>query len=108
MKKNLFEMGAKFEDGWSSDNKRRKEQESIKILEPSKHKLIIKKEKRRGKVVTIIEPFYISKENLKSLIKELKSKFGCGGTIKNNSIELQGKLSLELKEYLKKSSFNFK
>jgi len=101
-------MGAKFEDGWSSDNRVKNKKESIKILEPSKHKLIIKKEKRRGKVVTIIEPFYLSKENLKSLLKELKSKFGCGGTIKDNSIELQGKPSLELKEYLKKSNFNFK
>jgi len=67
MKKNLFEMGANFLNEWSSDNKEKpKKKISNQIKEPEKHKLHFAKEKRRGKVVTIVKPFYLSSNDLKS------------------------------------------
>jgi len=48
MKKNLFEMGAKFEDSWSSDNKKKAPKKKVlEIKEPSKHQLHFAKEKKR-------------------------------------------------------------
>jgi len=109
VKKNLFEMGAKFEDGWSSDNKQKpKKEDNYEILAPNKHNLIVQKEKRRGKSVTIIKEFFIKKDELKSLLKELKKILGCGGTIKNSSIEFQGDIANRVKEELIKRGFRFK
>jgi len=102
-------MGASWDDGWSSDNKQKvSKKEDNDIKEPSKHRLYISKEKRRGKVVTIVQPFYLSKNELQILLKDIKSSLGCGGTIKNNSLEFQGEVSQKLKEILKSKHFRFR
>jgi len=109
MKKNLFEMGASWDDEWSSDNKQTKSKKEInEIKEPSKHRLYISKEKRRGKIVTIVQPFYLADNELKALLKSIKSSLGCGGTIKKNSLEFQGEVSQKLKDTLNSKEFNFK
>jgi translation initiation factor 1 len=108
MKKNLFEMGAKFEDGWSSDNKSKPQALSKEIKEPTKHLLTFVNEKRRGKTVTIIKPFFLKTDALKSLLKELKKSLGSGGTIKENTLELQGEVSTKAKEFLTQKGFRFK
>lgn len=53
-------------------------------------KIVIKTVKRKfGKLMTIIEG--LDKEvDIKTLAKQLKSKLACGGTSKDNVIELQG------------------
>jgi len=108
MKKNLFEMGANFEDGWSSDNKSKPKKSKQEIKEPAKHQLHTAKEKRRGKVITVIKPFYLEPNELKKLLKELKSRLGSGGTIKDNTLELQGEVSLKAKGLLQAKGFRFK
>ncbi len=45
---------------------------------------------RGGKSVTIIEGLKMSAEESERLLKQLKSKLGTGGTLKNGSIEIQG------------------
>ena len=104
----MFEIGAKFEDGWSSDNKQKKKSKKIELKEPNKHQLYIAKEKRRGKVVTIVKPFFLEPKELKKLLKELKTSLGSGGTIKDNSLELQGEVSSKVKELLLEKGFRFK
>ncbi len=104
----MFEIGAKFEDGWSSDNKPKKKSKKIEIKDPNRHQLHITKEKRRGKVVTIIKPFFLEPNELKKLLKKLKTSLGSGGTIKNNSLELQGEVSQETKKLLLEKGFRFK
>ncbi len=101
-------MGAKFEDGWSSDNQAKPKKPKQETKEPSKHQLHTAKEKRRGKVVTIIKPFYLETNVLKKLLKELKSRLGSGGTIKANTLELQGEVAAKAKELLKAKGFRFK
>lgn len=68
-------------------------------------RITVKTEKRRfGKMITVISGF--DKEvNTKDLAKELKSNLACGGTIKNNRIELQGDHSKKIKEELIKLGF---
>ena len=109
MKKNLFEMGADFNDEWSSDNKEKaKKKVSTEVKEPEKHQLHFAKEKRRGKVVTIVKPFFLSANDLKALLKTLKKKLGTGGTVKDETLEFQGEVRESLKVQLEKLGYQIK
>ena len=109
MKENLFEMGASFDDNWSSDNRDKSiEKSTIEIKTPQKHQLYFSKEKRRGKVVTIVQPFSIETNELKAVLKILKKKLGTGGTIKENSLEFQGEVAENLKVQLEKLDYRFR
>ncbi len=109
MKKNLFEMGADFEEDWSSDNKDKpRKKTSTEIKTPEKHQLHFAKEKRRGKVVTIVKPFYLDKSDLQTLLKTLKKKLGTGGTVKDDSLEFQGDIPDMLKKHIEALDYRFK
>jgi translation initiation factor 1 len=109
MMKNLFEMGANFGDDWSSDNKDKpSKQTSTQIKEPAKHQLHFAKEKRRGKVVTIVKPFYLVKSDLQALLKTLKKKLGTGGTVKEDSLEFQGDIPEPVRKHLEALGYGFK
>ena len=103
----MFEMGAKFDDGWSLE---KDEQKKIKkeIKSPQKHQLNFAKEKRRGKTVTIVKPFFLEKKELQALLKTLKKRLGTGGTQKEQSLEFQGDVQESLKSALTKIGFRFK
>ena len=61
-------------------------------------------ERRFKKKTTVIEG--ISKDlKIKDILKELKHKLACGGTLKDNMIELQGDHKSKIKEILKKLGF---
>lgn len=109
MKENLFEMGANFEEGWSSDNKEKPSKKtSTEIRPPEKHQLHFTKEKRRGKVVTIVKPFYLDKASMQTLLKTLKKKLGTGGTLKDNTLEFQGDIPELLRTHLETLGYRFK
>jgi translation initiation factor 1 len=109
MKKNLFEMGASFDDDWTSDNKDKpKTKKSIEIKLPEKHQLYFSKEKRRGKIVTIVKPFYLTQKELKALLKIMKKKLGTGGTVKEDSLEFQGEVADKLRTQLETVNYRFK
>lgn len=108
-KENLFEMGANFGDEWSSDNKDKpSEKISTEIKPAEKHQLHFSKEKRRGKVVTIVKPFYLDKTALQALLKTLKKKLGTGGTVKDRSLEFQGDIPELLRTHLEALGYRFK
>lgn len=111
-KNNLFEMGANFEDGWSSDNKEKVAKNSSQlckeILAPQKHQLHFAKEKRRGKVVTIVKPFCLEKKELQTLLKAIKKRLGTGGALKENRLEFQGDIQVQLKSALENLDFRLK
>ena len=109
MKENLFEMGANFGDEWSSDNKDKPSKKIAKETRtPEKHQLHFAKEKRRGKVVTIVKPFYLDKTSLQTLLKTLKKKLGTGGTVKDESLEFQGDIPELLRKHLETLGYRFK
>jgi translation initiation factor 1 len=72
-----------------------KESEKIRVFEVKK---------RYGKISTIVQG--MSKDvDTKSVLKELKTKLACGGTIKDGVIELQGKHREKVKAILVKLGF---
>ena len=106
---NLFEMGADFGDDWSSDNKDKPSKNtSTEIKLPEKHQLHFAKEKRRGKIVTIVKPFYLDKATLQALVKTLKKKLGTGGTVKEDSLEFQGDIPDLVRKHLEALGYRFK
>jgi translation initiation factor 1 len=76
-----FEIGTDFDESdWNVVSEKR-QTILAETLEPSKHQLVLHKEKRRGKIVTLVGPFSLDSEEAKNLLKTLKKKLGCGGTI---------------------------
>ena len=75
------------------------------VIAREQQKIIVKTEKRKfGKIYTIIKG--IKKEaNVDELMKKLKSKFACGGTMKNSQIELQGDHKSRMKKALVELGF---
>ncbi|HLC77026.1 MAG TPA: translation initiation factor [archaeon] len=62
-------------------------------------------QKRYGKSMTIIRGIDSSKIDVRDLMKKLKSKLACGGTYKNNEIELQGDHRDQVPKILVKEGF---
>jgi len=106
-KLDLF-IGADIDDSWAQVESKRKTAISNEIIEPAKHFLVFAKEKRRGKTVTLVGEFQLSREDANATLKSLKKKLGCGGSYKDNWMEFQGELKDKLRELLVKENFRFK
>ena len=61
--------------------------------------------KKQRRSVTVIKGIDASKIDTKELLKKLKTKLACGGTYKNNEIELQGDHRNRIKNVLVKEGF---
>ena len=70
----------------------------------SEQKIQVEKDKRRyGKIITLVSGF--SGIDIKQTAKQLKQKLACGGTVKNNIIELQGDHKGKIKPILVELGF---
>lgn len=66
----------------------------------------VKLERRKfGKLNTIVSGLDPKEIDLDALRKKLKSKFACGGTVKDGNIELQGDHKLKVKQVLIEAGF---
>jgi len=75
-------------------------------LAKGQQKIQVTTEKRRfGKVSTIVSGFDDGVD-IKDISKQLKAKLACGGTVKNNVIELQGDHRNSIKAVLAKIGFS--
>lgn len=75
------------------------------IVKSSQRIKVTTDKKRYGKVVTLVSGF--DKEtDIRSIAKALKNELACGGTYKENVIELQGDHHKKIKEILVKLGFN--
>lgn len=107
-------IGANFSDDWQEVQSKKEPIPSNnnfdpnKRLLPQKHLLHFKKEKRRGKVVTLVGLFHLSKEDRSALLKKVKKALGTGGSYKDGYMEFQGELQDKLRIQLEKENFRFK
>lgn len=106
-KLDLF-IGANIDDSWAQVQTPRKSVIADEEIEPSKHSLHFAKEKRRGKTVTLVGEFFLSKEDANATLKILKKKLGCGGSYKDNYMEFQGDLKKKIRPLLVNLKFRFK
>lgn len=53
-------------------------------------KVEVSRKGRKGKTVTVVQGFQHSQETLSALLKELKAQCGAGGTLKEQTLEIQG------------------
>lgn len=68
----------------------------------------MEKKGRGGKTVTVIYGLPNNSEFLKSLCSDLKKACGCGGTVTDEGVELQGELRDRVRAYLEKKGFGVK
>ncbi|OGJ21388.1 translation initiation factor Sui1 [Candidatus Pacearchaeota archaeon RBG_13_36_9] len=76
-----------------------------KEIAKTEQRIKIETEKRRyGKVITLVTG--LSKDvDMKEIAKGLKSELACGGTVKNDAIELQGDHKKKVRPVLVKMGF---
>ena len=92
---------------WSLEEE--KQTSSSKELKlPAKHLLVFKMEKRSGKPVTLVGPFFLEKEQMSIVCSKVKKRLGSGGTCKEEWMEFQGDCKAKLKPFLQEEGFRFK
>lgn len=101
-----LDFGSSWNDGWSLESQTKSK--IIVIEELSKHALILQKEKRKGKVVSLVGPFCLNDEAAQKTLTTLKKRLACGGTYKEGWMEFQGDIGPKVREVLEALSFRFK
>lgn len=106
----IFEMGANLDgDNYdTSKNDKKNKKTSNEIIPKKQHQLVFTFEKRRGKPVTLVGRFYLNDKDKKDVLKLLKKKLACGGSIKDEWIELQGNVKDKIKTILEADGWKFK
>jgi translation initiation factor 1 len=86
------------------------EVEGQENLLPSKQKLKVFKDskKRAGKTVTLVDNFIGTDNEIAELCKMLKNKCGCGGSVKDGLIIIQGDMVPKITELLVKEGYGVK
>ena len=85
------------------------EEEEVQTLPPQQQSLRISLQRLKGnKQVTKVYQFVGTEEDFKALGKSLKSLCGCGGSVKNGEILLQGDFREKVKSYLQKNGYKYK
>jgi translation initiation factor 1 len=79
------------------------ESNDLETLPKEKQKLCIKldSKQRAGKIVTLVEGFAGSNDDLEALGKQLKTKCGTGGSVKDGLIIIQGDYKEKIINWLK-------
>lgn len=101
-----FDLGTSWGEGWSMEEE--KASAALPLLEPSLHRLVFQREKRKGKVVTLVGPFRLNEEESQNVLSNLKKSLACGGTYKEGWMEFQGDIAHKVREKLEKLGFKFK
>lgn len=77
---------------YSEFNQTAATERAVPDLSPDKQDLRVQisRKGRKGKSVTLVTGFTHKPETLEALAKQLKAQCGSGGTVKDNTIEIQG------------------
>jgi translation initiation factor 1 len=86
------------------------EHESKGTLQEGSQKLKVVKDtkSRAGKVITAVQNFVGTDDDLEALAKTLKTKCGTGGSVKDGVILIQGDVVTKVKEVLEKLGYGVK
>lgn len=83
--------------------------ETQETLSNSDQKLYVRTDRLKGnKVVTVVEGFIGSDEDIKALGKLLKSKCGVGGSVKSGEVMIQGDFKSKVYELLETDGYKVK
>ena len=105
----IFEMGANLDtETYDTSKNDKKKKVSNKIEPKNQHQLVFTYEKRKGKPVTLVGRFNISNEDKKNVLKLLKKKLACGGSIKEEWIEIQGDVKDKIITILESDGWKFR
>ena len=92
----------------TSKEDKKKKSTNNQIIPKNQHQLVFTFEKRKGKPVTLVGRFYLEDKVKKEVLKLLKKKLACGGSIKDEWIELQGDVKQKVKLTLENEGWKFK
>lgn len=71
-------------------------------------KMRLESKGRGGKSVTVIFNLAMTEDEARTLAGKLKSQFGCGGTLKDSTIELAGDMREKVEGYFQKNNMQIK
>jgi translation initiation factor 1 len=106
-----FGMGSKLEGNsfdTAKNDKKNPKKESKDLIPKNQHQLVFTYEKRNGKPVTLVGRFNISEDEKKEVLKLLKKKLACGGSINDEWLELQGDVKEKIKAVLEAYGWKFR
>ncbi|MDX9966470.1 MAG: translation initiation factor [Sulfuricurvum sp.] len=101
-----LDIGASWNEGWSLEEDRKTS--AAEILTPPEHRLVFQREKRKGKIVTLVGPFSLAGDEAQKTLSTLKKSLACGGAYKEGWMEFQGDIAPQLRAQLEKLSYRFK
>ena len=101
-----LEIGSTWNDGWNLETETKSK--TVIIEEPSKHALVLQREKRKGKVVSLVGPFCLSDVEAQKTLTLLKKRLACGGAYKEGWMEFPGDIGPKVREALESLTFRFK
>ncbi|MEQ8463767.1 translation initiation factor [Coleofasciculus sp. E1-EBD-02] len=83
---------------------------AVQELPPNQQNLRVQASRkgRKGKTVTVITGFQCKPDTLTQLLKQLKTKCGSGGTVKDDTLEIQGDHAQKLLEILTQLGYKAK
>ncbi len=83
---------------------------AVQELPPNQQNLRVQASRkgRKGKTVTVISGFQATPETLSKLLKQLKTQCGTGGTVKDDTLEIQGDHAQKLVELLTQLGYKAK
>lgn len=70
--------------------------------------VFLERKGRRGNGVTVVEGFHHTREDLAAMARELKNLCGAGGTVREDSIEIQGDHRAQIAAWLRGRGFRVK
>lgn len=68
----------------------KKDSAAARAIALSKLHVQLEKKGRKGKGVTVIKGFFHTRQDLEEFARTLKTRCGSGGTVKDDTIEIQG------------------
>ncbi|MFA6233668.1 MAG: translation initiation factor [Bacteroidota bacterium] len=92
-------------DSADTKSKNKKDSVAAKAIALSKLHVQLEKKGRKGKGVTVIKGFFHTKNDLEAFARELKTRCGSGGTVKDDAIEIQGDHRKTAFDYFKAMGF---